>query len=244
MLALEETSIKCTPRYPLRSRSLTRSSSSSSLTSEFSSESLPRKRLLPPKVIKDYAEKGKKALVAYDPFDALLKEKKLAEKNGKGHDAFHRAETTAGKSGENALLDEMDEEDMAALAVRDRDWLINRPLTPDSNGGNNDDLRLGDAESRKLFGEDGGKAIMGILEHDKIAKKEVLNRQVSGLRFWLSGMAHRTTILMNEAPIAEISSTSPLIGLLKKSIQRGGMFITLLFSSLFHNLFQTFLEQL
>ena len=63
------------------------------------------------------------------------------------------------------------------------EWLINRPLTPDSNRGDGDDLRLGDVERRKLFGEDGGKAIMGILEHDKIAKREVMNRQAPGLRF-------------------------------------------------------------
>jgi hypothetical protein len=141
-------------------------------------------------------------------------------------------------------LDDWNDQDAAALAVRDRDWLINRPLTPDSNRGNSDDLRLGDTERRNLFGEDGGKAIMGILEHDKIAKREVLNRQVPGLRFWSLPRVHSTTMMVDEAPSAEISVTSPLIGLLKKSIQRGGMFDIWLFSSLLHNLFQTFVGQL
>ena len=128
----------------------------------------------------------------------------------------------------------MDEDDLdnqdAVLAVRDREWLINRPLTPDSNRGDSDDLRLEDAERRKLFGGDGGKAIMGILEHDKIAKREVLNQQAPSLRFWSQAGAHNTSMVVDEStPIAEISVDSPLICLLKTSIQRGGMFEPLLF---------------
>lgn len=224
--ALEDTSIKRTSRYSLRNRSPISNSSNSSGVSR---QSLSKKRPSPPKVIKDQTGKRKKT-VAYDPFDTLLREKKLAEKSGKGHDAFCRAETTTDKFGD--LLDEMDEDDLddwndknAALAVRDRDWLINRPLTPDSNRGNGDDLRLGDAERQKLFGEDGGKAIMGILEHDKIAKREVLNRQVPSLRFWSLPGSHNTTMVVDKAPsVAEISVASPLLSLLKKSIQCGGMF--------------------
>ena len=227
--ASEDTSIERTFRYPLRNRSPIWPSSNPSPSSELSRESLSKKLPSPPKVIKDHSGKLKKTVTS-DPFDILLREKKLAEKSGKGDDAFCRAETTTGKFGEDRLLDEMDEDDLddwndknAALAVRDRDWLINRPLTPVSNGGNGDDLGLGDDERRKLFGEDGGKAIMGILEHDKIAKREVLNRQDPGLRFWSLPGAHNTTMVMDEA-IAEISVTSPLISLLKESIQRGGMF--------------------
>ena len=128
----------------------------------------------------------------------------------------------------------MDEDDLdnqdAVLAVRDREWLINRPLTPDSNRGDSDDLRLGDAERRKLFGGDGGKAIMGILEHDKIAKREVLNQQAPSSRFWSQAGAHNTTTVVDESTsIAEISVDSPLICLLKTSIKRGGMLEPLLF---------------
>ena len=236
--ALEDASIKRTSRYPLRSRSPIWSSSNSSPSFDLSRESLSRECSSAPKVVKDRTGKGKKA-VAFDPFDTLLREKKLAERSGKGHDAFCRAETTAGEFDED-LLDGINEDDLddqnyqdAALAVRDRDLLINRPLTPDSNRGNDDDLslrlddislRLGDSERRKLFGEDGGKAILGILEHDKIAKREVLNRKVPSLRFW-SVPGDHNTMAMDEAPsIAEISVASPLIRLLTKSIQRGGMF--------------------
>jgi hypothetical protein len=229
--AIEDTSIKRIPRYSLRSRSPAKSSSNSSPLAELSRLPL-RKRPSPPKVVKDRTGKGKKTFIGYDPFDALLKEKKLAEKGGKGHDAFRCAETTTSQFGQDGLLDGMDEndwnnQDAASLAVQDRDWLINRPLTPDSNKGNSDDLGLGDAEKRRLFGEDGG-AIMEILEDDKITKREVLNRQVPGLRFWsLSGVAHCPTMVVDEVPsITEISPTSPLICLLKKSIQRGGMFDT------------------
>ena len=232
--ALGDTSIKHTSRYSLRSRSPTWSMSNFNPPSGHSRESLSKKRPSPPGVVGDRTGKRKKT-VAYDPFDTLLREKKLAEKSGKGHDAFCRAETTTDKFGEDRLLDGMDEDDLddwndqnAALAVRDRDWLINRPLTPDSN--RSDDLRLGDAERRNFFGEDGGKAIMGILEHDKIAKREVLNRQVPSLRFWSLPEAQNTTMVVDEAPsIAEISVASPLICLLKKSIQRGGMFELLFF---------------
>ena len=227
--AFEDTPVKLTSRYSLRSRSTTRSSSNSTSSPRLSRELPSRKRPSPPKVVKDRIGRGQKN-VAYDPFDVLLKEKKHAEKSGKGSDAFHRAETTAGKFDEDHLLNGMDEDDLddqdaAALAVRDRDWLVNRRLTPDLNRGNGDDLGLGDVERRKLFGEDERRAIMGILEHDKIAKREVLNRQVPGLRFWSLPGAHGTTVVVDGAPsIAEISVTSPLISLLKKSIQRGGMF--------------------
>ena len=235
--ALKDTSITRTSRYSLRSRSPTWSSPSSS-PSGLSRGSLSRKRPSPPKVVKDRTGRGKKTAA---PFDTLLREKKLAEKSGKGHDAFCRAETATGKFCEDRLLDGMDEDlddwnnqDDTALAVRDRDWLINRPLTPDSNGGNGDDLGLGDPERLKFF-EDGGKAIMGILEHDKIAKREVLNRQDPGLRFWSLPGAHNTTMVVDEA-IAEIPVTSPLINLLKKSIQRGGMFELLFFFSVSQSL--------
>ena len=233
-------------------RSATLSSSSSSPSPGHSRGSPSAKRHSPPKVVKDLTGRGKKTVV-YDPFDALLKEKKLAEKCGKGSDAFRRAETTTGKFGEDRPLDGMDEgdldnwndQDAAALAVRDRDWLINRPLTPDSNRGNGDDLRLGDAERRKLFGEDGGKAIMGILEHDKVANRQVLNRQVPDLRFWFPPGARSTAIVDVTPSVVEFSVTSPLICLLKKSIQRGGMVQSLVvFFHCFHNLFQTFVGRL
>jgi len=229
-----DTSIKPMSRYSLRSRSPTCSSSTSSPSSGF-----PRKLPSPPKVVKDHTGRGKKTSIAYDPFDALLKEKKLAETSGKGHDAIRRAETTTDKFGKDGHLNGLDDEDYlldwndeaaaaaaAALTVRDRDLLINRPITPDSSKGSSDYLRLGDANRQKLFGKDGGKAIMGILEHDKIAKREVLNGQVSGLQFWSPpGVAHSTAMVVDEAPsITEIYATSPLICLLKKSIQCGGMF--------------------
>ena len=138
-----------------------------------------------------------KNTVPYIPFDSLLKEKKLAEKSGKGHDTFCLAETTTSEFGEDRLLDEMDEDDLdqvAVLALQDRDWLISGPLTPDSNRGDGDDLGLGDAERRKKFGGDGGKSIMGILEHDRIAKREVWDRQAPSLRL-LSLPGARTTRL-------------------------------------------------
>ena len=231
--ALEDTSIKPTSRYSLRSRSPTSgwlaSNSNSSLG--LSRGSLSRKSPSPPKVAKDRIGRGKKT-VAYDPFDTLLKEKKLAEKSGKGHDAFCRAETTTEKFDEDHLQDGWDESDLddAALAVRDRDRLINRPITPDLSRGNGDDLSLGDTERRKFFGEDGGKAIMGILEHDKIEKREVLNEQVPSLRFWSPPGAHNTTMVVDETlSFAEISVTSPLMCLFRKLIQRGGMFELLFF---------------
>ena len=245
--ALKDTSINRASRYLLRSRSPVLSSSNSSPSFELSKESLSRKCPSPPKVVKDCTGKGKKT-VACVPFDTLLREKKVAEKSGKGHDAFCRAETTTDKFGEDRLLEGMGEDDLddqdAALAVRDRDWLINRPITPDSNRGDGDDLRLGNAERRKPFGGDGGKAIMGILEHDKIAKQEVLNLQVPGLRFWSVPRAHNTSMVVDEGPsIAEISVGSPVISLLKASIQRGGMFELLFFLPVL-NFFQTSAGQL
>ena len=179
----------------------------------------------------DHTGRGKKTVICA-PFDTLLREKKLAEKSGKGHDAFCRAETTTGKFGED-LLNGMDEDDLddqdAVLAVRDRDWLINRPLTPDSNRGDGEDLKLEDAERRKFLGGDGGKAIMGILEHDQIAKREMLNRQIPSLRFWSRESRNAPMVLDAVPSIAEISVDSPIICLLKTIIQCGGMFEFLFF---------------
>ncbi|KAF8161155.1 hypothetical protein B0H34DRAFT_795986 [Crassisporium funariophilum] len=126
--------------------------------------------------------KRKDASAAHDPFEALLKEKRLAQKRGDGDDAFHRAETTTSNFGKGGLIDEMNIEesntsdwhyqDAAAFAVKNRDWLISRPLTPDMSRTSSEDLNLGEEDKQKLFGEDGGKAIMGILEHDQVSKKE------------------------------------------------------------------------
>ena len=242
----EDTSIKRTSRYSLRSRSPASSLSNSSSSFELSRKILSRKYPSPPKFVKDRTGKGNKT-VACAPFDTLLREKKLAEKCGKGHDAFCRAETTTGTFGEDLMegIDEdvLDEKD-AVLAVRDREWLINRPPTPDSNRGDGDDLRLGEVERRKLFGEDGGKAIMGILEHDKIANREVMNRQAPALRFWSQAGAHNTTMVVDEATsIAKISVDSPLLCLLKRQynvVVCSNPF----FSPMFHNLFQTSVGQL
>ena len=62
------------------------------------------------------------------------------------------------------------------------------------------------------------------------SKREMLNRQVPSLRFWYLPETHNTTMVVDEAPSnSEISVTSPLICLLKTSIQRGGMFELLFF---------------
>ena len=69
---------------------------------------------------------------------------------------FYCAETTTKNFGEGRLLDEMDEDDLdqdavLPVALLDRDFLISRPLTPDSNRGDGDDLRLGDLKKTKTF---------------------------------------------------------------------------------------------
>ena len=87
-------------------------------------------------------------------------------------------------------------------------------------------------------------AIMGILEHDKIAKREVLNPQAPGLRFWSQAGAHNTTMVVDEATsITKISVDSPLLCLLKRQYNVV-VCSNPCFSSLFHKLFQTSLGQL
>ncbi|KAG5220250.1 VWFA domain-containing protein [Salix suchowensis] len=103
-----------------------------------------------------------------NPLDALLKEKKNAEKKGKGADALRAAETAV--AGKRGLLAEMDEEDPAwqdegaafsALKYRDR---LERDLSSD---GANDDHEMGEEDQQRLFGRKCSKSIKVILDEDK-----------------------------------------------------------------------------
>ena len=79
--AMEDKSIKLTSRYSLRSRSPVWSSSNSTTSFELTGESRSSKYPSPPKI-----DKGRTG-----PFDSLRREKKLAQRGGKGHDALYRA---------------------------------------------------------------------------------------------------------------------------------------------------------
>lgn len=128
-----------------------------------------------PKTIADVKGKGKAtgrpsagSRRVENPLDALLKEKKNAEKKGKGADALRAAETAvAGKQG---LLAEMDEEDPAwqdegaafsALKYRDR---LEKDLSSD---GAHDDHEMGEEDQQRLFGRKCSKSIKVILDKDK-----------------------------------------------------------------------------
>ncbi|KAG9221056.1 hypothetical protein CCMSSC00406_0005505 [Pleurotus cornucopiae] len=128
-----------------------------------------------PKTITDVKGKGKAtgrpsagSRRVENPLDALLKEKKNAEKKGKGADALRAAETAvAGKQG---LLAEMDEEDPAwqdegaafsALKYRDR---LEKDLSSD---GAHDDHEMGEEDQQRLFGRKCSKSIKVILDKDK-----------------------------------------------------------------------------
>ncbi|KAF4598548.1 hypothetical protein EYR40_006908 [Pleurotus pulmonarius] len=105
---------------------------------------------------------------ADNPLDALLKEKKNAEKKGKGADALRAAESAvAGKQG---LLAEMDEEDPAwqdegaafsALEYRDR---LEKDLSSDDA---HDGHEMGEEDQQRLFGRKYSHSIKVILDKDK-----------------------------------------------------------------------------
>ncbi|KAK7053353.1 hypothetical protein VNI00_003979 [Paramarasmius palmivorus] len=116
---------------------------------------------------------------SHNPLDALLKEKKKADKAGKGDDAFQRAErAVAGRSNMRSEMD--DEEDDGYLM--DDDWLgdENRARkalqdsrnklesSPERDLLDDDDFDMSEDEAKRLFEDDArGKAVADMIAVDK-----------------------------------------------------------------------------
>ncbi|CAA7259137.1 unnamed protein product [Cyclocybe aegerita] len=158
-----------------------------------------------------------------DPFEALLREKRLADKRGKGDNAIHRADETAFKLGKTALIDEMDDEDEDDILNNwtggDISSLAMRQLK--RSGSQFIDIKSEDR--KKLFGEDGGKEIIGILERDRAATQQPGPlEKIPGIQLWTAtSIEGRNMVVDGLDTRYEISGESPIIQLLNSSLKRG-----------------------
>jgi len=173
-------------------------------------------------------KKGKgaaKKKSAFNPLDDFLKEKRQAEKGGKGAEAFRCAESVASKQGKISLFDEMADEQAesaAFQAVKERDQWLNKPLSPDNSITSLGAITLVEEDRQRLFGDNGGKAIIGILESDRVLKdRERAHKKFRGVPFWITpdsvGMHVDETF-----PTFQFKGEDNILQLFKSALDRGG----------------------
>lgn len=178
----------------------------------------------------------------FNPFTALLREKRAADKHGVGDDDFRRAEMTAERLKNQDPLDDIDLDDeddvdwdSAARSARDMQALF-QEASSSKNGAKNDSSLMGiDEEERKAFlgvikGKGTGKGLVDILEQDKVGEKATSLETQSGIQLWSSlndnkeppnvevGMSSRDTI-----PLFQISGENAVIRLYNAALQRNGL---------------------
>ncbi|KAF9462477.1 hypothetical protein BDZ94DRAFT_1261462 [Collybia nuda] len=129
----------------------------------------------------------------FNPLDALLKEKELADKRGKGDAAFRLAEGAI--AGKDAVMDETNlegdfadwsNEDAARMAVDERSRIDMKPLSPvASSNRDGDEIILTPQDPERLLGEKHGKAVADILDSDRDKKQVEQEREkVHGVPLW------------------------------------------------------------
>ncbi|KAJ7497381.1 hypothetical protein FB451DRAFT_1211251 [Mycena latifolia] len=176
--------VPTTTRYSLRDRG---ASSAASTSRKSPSPSFSRPSRAPPP--RGPVALAKKASPE-DPLGALLKEKRRADKGGKGRVAFHQAE--AAMRAESPLSEQSDEgepedwtDEAAALAAvksRGSGWGNSSPGPHNSDG---DEVFLNDEDRCRLLGEKRGKAVVGILASDRAKREAAKGKQkVLGVPLW------------------------------------------------------------
>jgi hypothetical protein len=146
----------------------------------------------------------------------LLKERKVADKRGKGMEAlFHAESTMGGKTDMRAEIDEAwTDEKAAMMAVYEGSRLESTFASPEVNGG---DLTFDERERERLLGSKGGKAVTSILKGDQ---KEVTGQCKVGIALWdvtrVPGVDRTPTAIFSG------SRTHRIFGLLHKAVERGG----------------------
>ena len=139
-----------------------------------------------------------------NPLDALLKEKREAEKRGGGSEALAAAEATVkaaklkkkrsrssfglGSQDVAASGDDDDPERMSSKCMRERSR-----RSHDDEDGDDDDVEL-DADYRKLLAHK-GQAVSKILESDRqgVAARERKPKPVKGVPLWIPPPLHLST---------------------------------------------------
>lgn len=158
-----------------------------------------------------------------DPFAALLREKKQAEKSGTGSSfIISQAEKAIGKV---CLTDEMDAEEgldseewLATSSVSIRDILNSRNQRRDD-----DYVDLEDEDREKLLEEDGGKTMLEILEQDRAERRNAGGSNKSpGIQLWTT-TPNLKSLAMAVDQRHRIPGSSTFIQLLNRSLELDGL---------------------
>ncbi|KAJ6593986.1 hypothetical protein B0H19DRAFT_1246705 [Mycena capillaripes] len=207
-----------TTRYSLRDRGASGAASTSR-----KSPSPSRRSRAPPA-----RNQAPKKVVSADPLGALLREKKRADKGGKGALALRLAED-AMRAG-SPLSEESDSgepEDwtneaaaLAAIKAQGRGWGTSSPGASNSDG---EEVSMNEEDRRRLLGEERGKAVVGILDSDRAKREAAKGKQkVLGVPLW-----EGNTVPMDIDPTVPSWTDhirgQPVLALLKSSIDRGDL---------------------
>lgn len=176
------------------------------------------------------AKKGKGK--AFDPLDELLKEKKLADKRGKGDAAFRLAEGAI--AGKNAMIDEMSlesdsadwsNEDAARMAVDERARIDMKSSSPVASGsGNGGDVTLSAQDPERLLGEKHGKAVVNILDGDRKRKQvEKEAEKIAGISLWSESSADEGMAIDQVFPTLMNPGNNSLVHTLSTAIEKQGL---------------------
>ncbi|KAF8897045.1 hypothetical protein CPB84DRAFT_1781409 [Gymnopilus junonius] len=210
-------------RYPLRNRasvSPTRATRSRAIPSKMTVDKSPSQKL-------NLQARSRTKPTTTDPFVTLLKEKKAAAKRGHGTDAFHLAEITTSnvvRADFDDGSESGDEGDQAwksaTQAARNAHWLVDKPLTSETSRNGLSKLSLEDGDRKRLFGHDGGQAILDILERDKAGEKEAASSEkFSGMQIWLKAATNFAMQVDEHISPPQIPGRSPIIHLLNCSLK-------------------------
>lgn len=170
---------------------------------------------------------------AADPFAALLKEKRMAQKNGNGSDAFNRAEIRTHSFGdllEETVEDESDEsiepdEEDIALAIAQNSKLFDDDLVINGSKGQHAASNDEDIPRKTLFGERGGRGIRDILEQDKALKKhDESSERDPGIDFWAPCQNTPDTAMVHDTSSSyqQLLGSNALTRLFNALLQRSG----------------------
>lgn len=212
-------------RYPFRNRERSPSPSTSVDRSRLSSASRSARATSSRGPVAPAQGQGKKQpkAKAYDPLEELLKEKRLADKRGKGDEAFRLAEVAF--AGKDALLEEMNEEDWtnedtARMAVAERERMEMKSSFMANDMGS-DEMVLDAEDKQRLFGEERGKAIEDILDGDRAKTgKERENEKVFGVSLWSEGIPDLDDHMAIDKVVLvpDLTNSHPLVQLVKASV--------------------------
>ena len=159
-----------------------------------------------------------------NPFAGLAKDKRAADKQGKALQTISRADEIIRGLGKTNLFDEMDDEEddgsfptlRLGKSGAKQDWLRSKAFT------SADSKKLGDDDRELIFGDDGGKALLKILDKDQDTAGLV--DEPVGILFWTPEEKDEdaSTPLDQCCKGISIPGNHPCIGPINAALQNGG----------------------